>query len=182
MAPRLDSLDWLRLRAYQSRQWHAARTNSLPPQQTRDIKLMLGLCWADVVDGGPTSTQHWFNVSCLLGRSGRDTPACLMLGQRLRRWPNNKPTLVQTPVRDYGITSFTNIYIRFINPLNAVYYITRTERDDGQVRHMPPQERSYCERQVIWYSQTLFNAPLGISISIILLLTRNCIALPAYNE
>ena len=28
---------------------------------------MLIRCWADVVDGGPTSTQHWFNVSFLLG-------------------------------------------------------------------------------------------------------------------
>ena len=24
-------------------------------------------CWADVVDDGPASTQHWFNGSCLLG-------------------------------------------------------------------------------------------------------------------
>ena len=29
---------------------------------------MLGQCWADVVDGGPTLNQHWSNVSCLLGR------------------------------------------------------------------------------------------------------------------
>ena len=36
-------------------------------QQTRDIEAMLGQCWADVVDGGPTLNQHWFNVSCLLG-------------------------------------------------------------------------------------------------------------------
>ena len=28
---------------------------------------MLFLCWANVVDGGPTSKQHWFNVLCLLG-------------------------------------------------------------------------------------------------------------------
>ena len=31
---------------------------------------MLGQCWADVVDGGPTFTQHWFNVSCFLGAWG----------------------------------------------------------------------------------------------------------------
>ena len=36
------------------------------PRQTRDIEPMLGQCWADVVDGGPAMTQHWFNVSCLL--------------------------------------------------------------------------------------------------------------------
>ena len=29
---------------------------------------MLGQCWAAVFDVGPTLTQHWFNVSCLLGR------------------------------------------------------------------------------------------------------------------
>ena len=27
---------------------------------------MLGQCWTDVVDCGPTLTQHWLNVSCLL--------------------------------------------------------------------------------------------------------------------
>ena len=37
------------------------------PQQTPDIEQMLVQCWADVVDGGPTLNQHWFNVSCLLG-------------------------------------------------------------------------------------------------------------------
>ena len=36
-------------------------------QQARDIEPVLGQCWADVVDGGPTSTQHWFNVPCLQG-------------------------------------------------------------------------------------------------------------------
>ena len=25
---------------------------------------MLCQCWASVVDGGPTLTQHWVNVSC----------------------------------------------------------------------------------------------------------------------
>ena len=28
---------------------------------------MLGLCWPTVYDVGPTSTQHWFKVSCFLG-------------------------------------------------------------------------------------------------------------------
>ena len=35
-------------------------------QQARAIEPMLGQCWADVVDGRPTLTQHWFNGSCLL--------------------------------------------------------------------------------------------------------------------
>ena len=38
---------------------------------TRDIEPMLGQCWADVVDGGPTLTRHWFNVSCLLNKDAR---------------------------------------------------------------------------------------------------------------
>ena len=33
------------------------------PANTRDIQPMLGQCWAAVADGGPTLTQHWFNVS-----------------------------------------------------------------------------------------------------------------------
>ena len=36
-------------------------------QQTRDVGPVLDWCWATVCDGGPTSNQHWFNVSCLLG-------------------------------------------------------------------------------------------------------------------
>ena len=39
-----------------------------PPQQTRDVFLMLGQCWASVVDGGLALAQHRDNVSCLLGR------------------------------------------------------------------------------------------------------------------
>ena len=36
-------------------------------QQTRDVVLMLGQCWASVVDGGTALAQHRDNVSCLLG-------------------------------------------------------------------------------------------------------------------
>ena len=36
-------------------------------QQTRDVDPMLGYCWANE-DGEPTLTQHWVNVTCLLGR------------------------------------------------------------------------------------------------------------------
>ena len=31
-----------------------------------DVDPMLGSCWANVEDGGPTLTQHWFQFSCLL--------------------------------------------------------------------------------------------------------------------
>ena len=47
--------------------WNAKPKGST--QLTRDIEAMLGQCWADVVDGGPALTQHWFNVSCLMGIS-----------------------------------------------------------------------------------------------------------------
>ena len=44
------------------------RTNrEAPTLQTRDIEPTLGWCGADVYDVGPASTQHWLNVSCLLG-------------------------------------------------------------------------------------------------------------------
>ena len=36
-------------------------------QQTQDIESMLGQCWPDVYDSGPTLTLHCFNVSFLLG-------------------------------------------------------------------------------------------------------------------
>ena len=39
----------------------------VPTQQTQPLTQ----CWVNavpsVVDGGPTSSQHWLNVSCLLG-------------------------------------------------------------------------------------------------------------------
>ena len=57
---------WLSPPLYSSRarrELHDRKTT----QQTRDIESLLGWCWADVVDGWPTSTQQWFNVSCLLG-------------------------------------------------------------------------------------------------------------------
>ena len=41
----------------------------MPSQQTRDIEPMLGQCWADVLDVGPTLIQLCFNVSCLLGNN-----------------------------------------------------------------------------------------------------------------
>ena len=32
---------------------------------------MLVWCWYSVVDGGPTSNQHWVNASSLLGKTTR---------------------------------------------------------------------------------------------------------------
>ena len=36
-------------------------------QPTRDAEPMLGQCCPAVYDVGTALTQHWFNVSCLLG-------------------------------------------------------------------------------------------------------------------
>ena len=36
-------------------------------QQTRDIDPMLDQYWSTGYDAGPTSVQHWVDVSCLLG-------------------------------------------------------------------------------------------------------------------
>ena len=36
-------------------------------QQTQGVESMLVSRWSNVVDGGPTLDQPWFNVLCLLG-------------------------------------------------------------------------------------------------------------------
>ena len=38
-------------------------------QQTRNLQPMLVWCWPIVYDAGPTSNQHWLNISCLLDSS-----------------------------------------------------------------------------------------------------------------
>ena len=40
----------------------------LSTQQTRDAEPMLIQCWPRVGDEGPALNQHWFSVSCLLGK------------------------------------------------------------------------------------------------------------------
>ena len=40
----------------------------MPTQQTRDIEPMVGQFLASVVDDGPTLTNTWVDVSCLLWR------------------------------------------------------------------------------------------------------------------
>ena len=37
--------------------------------KTRDIEPMLVECWSSICDAGPTFKQHWFSVSCFLGRA-----------------------------------------------------------------------------------------------------------------
>ena len=45
-------------------------------EQTRDIDPMLDECWPIVYDAGPIFSQHWVNVSCLLGsKSGHEPQA-----------------------------------------------------------------------------------------------------------
>ena len=54
---------------YLLRQRHIPYNGPCKPgsQQTRDAETMLGRYWPEIVDGGPTSTQHRINVSCLPG-------------------------------------------------------------------------------------------------------------------
>ena len=40
---------------------------SVRTQQARGVDLMLFHCWPSVADAGPTSKQHWFNLSCFPG-------------------------------------------------------------------------------------------------------------------
>ena len=40
-------------------------------RQSQDFDTVLGECWADVVEGGPTLTRHWVNGSCSLGNIPR---------------------------------------------------------------------------------------------------------------
>ena len=40
--------------------------NHLLSLQTRHIGTMMVKCWICVEEGGPTLSQHWFNVLCLL--------------------------------------------------------------------------------------------------------------------
>ena len=47
----------------------SARSRDQADTTTRNIKPMLVWSWSSVAEAGPTSTQHWFNVSCLLGIS-----------------------------------------------------------------------------------------------------------------
>ena len=35
--------------------------------QTQNVHPMLGYRWPTVIDAGPTLTNHWVNVSCLMG-------------------------------------------------------------------------------------------------------------------
>ena len=48
---------------YLKPEYRERRANTEP----RYFDPMLVRCWPAVVDGGPTSKQHWVNVSCLLG-------------------------------------------------------------------------------------------------------------------
>ena len=54
-----------------------------------DLNTKLSLCWASVIDSGPTSNQHYKAYP-----SKQDTPTQLF-GQRRRRWSNIESALGQ---------------------------------------------------------------------------------------
>ena len=94
------------------------------PQQTLDIASLLVQCWADVVAGGPTLKEHWFNLSFLLcgscwrtivyynhpANTRRLPDVILMLVQRWRRWTNIQITLVPCLVSTDCFTSTQSLY------------------------------------------------------------------------
>ena len=53
-------------------------------QQTRDIEQMLLWCWASVVDAGPTSQQHLFDVRDIPRHGNKNWQVNATLGIRLR--------------------------------------------------------------------------------------------------
>ena len=59
-------------------------------QQTRYIDSMLGECWPTVFDVDPTLTQHWVNVSCLLGIMYSEILCRFNLVHRLWCWASIK--------------------------------------------------------------------------------------------
>ena len=63
---------------------------------------ILAQCWANVCDAGPTLSQHWFNVSCLLGRWEWQTSGALSSQLNIRptlsqRWHKAGPSLPRYP-------------------------------------------------------------------------------------
>ena len=44
--------------------WYLLPIKAHCPRKTRSP--MLILCWASVIDGGPTSNQHWVNALCFM--------------------------------------------------------------------------------------------------------------------
>ena len=72
------------------------------PHRGRVIEPMVGQCWPDVVDAGPTLTQHRFNVSCLLGASVRNTHTAAR-GISIIYWLHTPPACWQCSPAGMGL-------------------------------------------------------------------------------
>ena len=72
-------------------------------QQTRDNESVLGQSWPAVLDVGPTLTQQWFNVSCLLGRVYDVGSA---LAQRLTEVTSRPPVHQTYDMENSGVIIF----------------------------------------------------------------------------
>ena len=66
------SWDWLGDITYYMFSWVLSR-------QAHDVHPMLGWCWASIEAGGPTLTQHWVTILCLL-------ELCCLIVLRVRTW------------------------------------------------------------------------------------------------
>ena len=63
------------------------KTSPVQNPTVLDTDPMLGYCWSSVYHAGPTLSQHWVHIWCLLGMA-------LISAQHTRRRPNIDPTLV----------------------------------------------------------------------------------------
>ena len=61
---------------------------------TRNIVPMWAWGWSSVVDAGPTSRPHWFNVLCLLALFTYHVSLCGWRNDNNVCWPKDGPTLV----------------------------------------------------------------------------------------
>ena len=149
--------NWCYLQSTGSGQLHAYT------QQARDAESMLFRCWATVEDGGPTSKQHWHNVSCLPGSTYTLNHAITA-------------DSMEQEIRTYVTLAFIKEYLALpralSNPWRNTYRTFGWSRTHCQVHltHARPNHRCFhvCCRDdrdgeifIIW----MFSATLGRELS-----------------
>ena len=93
---------------------------------------MLVECWTSVADGGPTLNQHWFNVSCLLGRTLRCQGGC------------TNGLWYSIPVQSYH--KYTMLRLLVILTLKVLNKILLNQEKKGFLS--PAHEIGYCHHHV----------------------------------
>ena len=90
----------------------------VPPQQTPDVVQMLVWCWASVVDGGPTVSDLWFNVSCLLAHEQNEIISRPM-ARIVSGWRKFWYTFVCVHFAIYYMTYKTDVWMFFFIAITA---------------------------------------------------------------